>query len=498
MTRPEPKVIAIDVAGRTPPHDLDLEVSTLDAALTMPEHYLVDLRAVLRDGAAYYAGAHRTIWTAICALDDAGQPVDPRTVVAELRAGGNLEKVGGVTYLSSLVGKSSHSTHAKAHAERLIDLALCRSVIDTAQVFVGRAMVTPGTGRDLAAEFAAATTALAAGSTRLESVSLSDSVDEYLINLAKIHSGAREAGGMTASSLGAWSSALGGFGLGQLHIVGADTGGGKTSASWQALLDCVGGVYHGERVGGLVISGEMTRDEMVERAMCIYSGLDRATLLDGAFQRSLGEDPIDVAADTLRRRSVQLVAQSASLEDIRALCIDAQRRFDRARRAGEIRTVLRFVLVDYLGIMELPNLGAYAKEHDRIKAFTKGLKGLAKDFNVHVLCPSQFNREGKGEREPQLHHLEGSGAIENNADRISLIDIPQFRLDSDRRDPDLEDYARIRLPKGRQVARGQVVEMRADLARFRFLDPDDETRARWKEALAKVRTTTAGPSRKWT
>lgn len=497
MSRPEPKVIAVDVAGRTPPHDIDLEATVLDVAITEPDRCLADLRSILGDGAAFYAQAHRLIWAAIVAIADAGQPVDIRTVVAELRARGELDRIGGVTYVSGLVGRSPHSAHARVHAERLEDLSLARSVIDTAQVFVGKAMTSPGSGRDLAAEFATAATALSAGTTRLESSSLADEVDAYLAHLAKVHSGAREAGGMIAPSLPSWSAALDGFGLGHLHVVGADTGGGKTSAAWQALLDCSGTVYRDETVGGLVVSGEMTRPEMVERAMCIYSGLIRRDLLDGALQRSLGEDPIDVAANVLRARPVRLVSHRATLEDIRALCVDTQRRFDADRKPGTRRVVLRFVLVDYLGIMKLPNLGGYAKRHEQIAAFTTGLKELASTMSetkeakgIHLLAPSQFNREGKLDREPTISHLEGSGAIENDSDRITLIDIPQRRLESDRRDPDLKDYARFRLEKGRMVEGGQVLEMRADLARFRFVEPDPDTIDRWREAQTKVKAAT--------
>ena len=57
----------------------------------------------------------------------------------------------------------------------------------------------------------------------------------------------------------------------------------------------------------------------------------------------------------------------------------------------------------------------------RIGRITGRLKELAMETKTPVLAAAQLNRESAKEGEPQLHHLRDSGAIEQDADRVVMM-----------------------------------------------------------------------------
>ena len=88
-------------APRVPPHSREAELSVLGAILLAAEsaHEVMD-RLVPED---FYVPAHQTIFEGMVLLYNTSQPIDAVTVSEELRRRDHLEKVGGISYLASLI-----------------------------------------------------------------------------------------------------------------------------------------------------------------------------------------------------------------------------------------------------------------------------------------------------------------------------------------------------------------------------------------------------------
>ncbi len=86
---------------RNPPHSREAEESVIGAVL-LSEDAVNDVMDQLDPG-DFYVPAHQAIFEAIRTLFDTSQPIDVVTVSEELRRHGELEKVGGVQYLTRLV-----------------------------------------------------------------------------------------------------------------------------------------------------------------------------------------------------------------------------------------------------------------------------------------------------------------------------------------------------------------------------------------------------------
>lgn len=115
---------------------------------------------------------------------------------------------------------------------------------------------------------------------------------------------------------------------------------------------------------------------------------------------------------------------------------------------------LDVLIVDYIGLMS----GVDSKQPRayQIEEISRGLKGLAKELDIVVMCLAQVNR-GAAERVgqlPGLQDLRDSGAIEQDADVVAFIHRPIAA------NPDAGDrfmnYGLLRVAKNRQGRCGDV------------------------------------------
>src|ERR1043166_8007532 len=91
-----------------------------------------------------------------------------------------------------------------------------------------------------------------------------------------------------------------------------------------------------------------------------------------------------------------------------------------ALRRLNARDSVGLVIVDYLQLLETSG-GAERRRDEQGREISRGLKSLARDFNVPVVVPAQLNREmEKDARQPRPSDLRDSGSIEQDADVILM------------------------------------------------------------------------------
>ncbi|MFE5125497.1 DnaB-like helicase N-terminal domain-containing protein [Streptomyces sp. NPDC056669] len=112
----------------TPPQDLDAEQSVLGAML-LSAAAIEDVAAVMDPG-DHYRPAHETIHRAVHELHGAGQPVDPITLAHHLSQSGDIGRVGGASYLHTLVQAVPTAANAEYYAEIVREQAERRRLIE--------------------------------------------------------------------------------------------------------------------------------------------------------------------------------------------------------------------------------------------------------------------------------------------------------------------------------------------------------------------------------
>ena len=127
------KLLARDISeslGKLPPQAPDLEESIL-GALMLEKNALTAVVEFLRPE-HFYSEQHKEIYTAIIDLFKASEPVDMRTVVAQLRKSAKIEVVGGAYYIAELTSKVSSAANIEYHARIIIEMAIKRDLIQIA------------------------------------------------------------------------------------------------------------------------------------------------------------------------------------------------------------------------------------------------------------------------------------------------------------------------------------------------------------------------------
>ncbi|WFB08621.1 DUF3987 domain-containing protein [Streptomyces sp. LX-29] len=136
---PEPR------ADWLPPQDLDAEQSVLGAMLLSAA--AIDEVVEVMDPADHYRPAHETIHRAIREMHDGAQPVDPVTLAHHLDERGDLSRIGGASYLHTLVQAVPTVANAGYYAEIVRDKAERRRLIETGHRLASLA-ADPGMGTE--------------------------------------------------------------------------------------------------------------------------------------------------------------------------------------------------------------------------------------------------------------------------------------------------------------------------------------------------------------
>jgi hypothetical protein len=93
----------------------------------------------------------------------------------------------------------------------------------------------------------------------------------------------------------------------------------------------------------------------------------------------------------------------------------------RARRLVAQHGV-KAIMIDYLQLLTAPGAARESRQVE-VSTISRGLKALARELNVPVVCLSQLNRasEQREGNKPRMSDLRESGSIEQDADVIILL-----------------------------------------------------------------------------
>ena len=116
--------------GRIPPHNLEAEASVLGSALV--DNEAMDRVEGLITADVFYKEAHRKIWRAMESLRSRREPVDLVTLAEELKKNGELDVVGGITYLVGLSESTPTAAYAAPYARIVAEKAVLRRLIAAA------------------------------------------------------------------------------------------------------------------------------------------------------------------------------------------------------------------------------------------------------------------------------------------------------------------------------------------------------------------------------
>jgi replicative DNA helicase len=364
----------------------------------------------------FFRPVHQTIWLAIVALMDAGQPYDALSVAASMDAA-VMQRVGGVPYLHTCLESCPTVAHGPAYAKDLAGATLLRDLGEAAAVQAQMVLNSSLHGaREVYDRVRARLEAIEVPLSGAGPVAWSidgqapGTDDDVLEELDRLQALAENPELATAEFTTGWIDAdrlLSPVVPGAMIIIAGRPGMAKTTTA----INIAAHLAMEKRLPVLFFSLEMSRLEIGLKALCLRAKIRTEDVKHG----TLGDEGWTKAANQVGKDS----GAPLDIDDTPGINTDYIDRELAAfvRRHG--RAPVAF-FVDHIGLLE-ESSGRDIRE--KMEAITRRLKLLAKKYGTVCVALSQLNRgpESRPGGVPQMSDLRNSGSIEQDADIVALL-----------------------------------------------------------------------------
>ncbi len=425
--------------NRIPPQNIEAEQSVLGSLLLDRDAIIKIADLITADD--FYDDRHKVIYLSIISLYDERASIDILTVSNKLEEGSSLDRIGGTSYLTTLVNSVPSSAHVVHYANIVRRKGTLRRLISSATDIVGLGYQEE---TDLETLLDSAEQKLFAVSQKYlkqNFVSLSEILHETFDRIDDLHHNKGKLRGVS-TGFSDLDTKLGGLQKSDLIILAARPSMGKTSLA----LDFVRNVAMNERKNVAVFSLEMSKDQLVDRLLAAEADVDLWKMRTGKLNDLGPDNDFERIGHALGRLSEAQIF----IDDSGSLNIMELR--TKARRL-QAEHELDLIVVDYLQLMQGRSTENRVQE---VSEISRSLKILAKELDVPVLALSQLSRaveQRGGDKKPQLSDLRESGSIEQDADVVMFIYRDEMYTGKDSKKPHI---AEILVRKHRNGPTGDV------------------------------------------
>ncbi len=393
--------------GRVPPQNLEAEQSLLAGVLIDPESMNKIVDIVAPDD--FYRDDHSRIFELMLDLYERSEPIDIVTMSSAAKDKGILEKIGGVTYLNTLVDLMPTSANIAQYARMVREKALLRSLMKVSTEIIEKGYEVENNIEGYVDDAEKMIFQISERKFKPSFFAVKDLVMENVKTIERLFQKKQAVTGL-ATGFVELDKMTSGLQPSDLIIVAGRPSMGKTAFCLNIAQNVA--LSDGGSIPVGVFSMEMSKEQLVMRLLSSESEIDFSKLRTGSL--SGAEWPkLAQAADTLYKAPIFIDDSPAlGILDLRA----------RARRLKKEHD-LSLLVIDYLQLMRgRSNTGGDRREQE-ISEISRFLKALAKELNIPVIAISQLNRmvEQRDNKRPRLSDLRESGAIEQDADVIMFI-----------------------------------------------------------------------------
>ena len=354
----------------------------------------------------FYHSSHRTLFRVIKKLSDESKPFDIVTMSDELKLLGELDNVGGLSYLIMIHEDTPTAANIGAYAEILIKKSLRRNVKRSIAGIDSLTMDLSVENDELMEKIDVAVGKLTAGrSDNIEIVGIKPALAAMVERIERRYENGAVMTGIP-SGLTDLDEITNGFQPKDLIIVAGRPAMGKSTVMMRLVESAA---LHGKNDNVVIFSIEMPESALTERMAAAISKIELNKIKTGKFEDS--DWPRLTSAITMM--SVAKIhycdSSSISIAGMRSVIRKIE------REHGKIA----LVAVDYLQLVDEKG----ENETLKIGKISTGLKKIAKDFNTPVIALSQLNRglESRADKRPVMSDLRQSGAIEQDADLVIML-----------------------------------------------------------------------------
>jgi len=357
---------------------------------------------ILNDEEDFCLSKHGALYHVLVEMYDQNQSLDMVQLKHRLDDLGLLDQVGGVEYLVELAESVPSASSAAFYARIVNEKAVLRRLIDAAGQIL----------RDAYGSADSVATLLDQAEQKIFSLAdsrVSDEATELKVLLQETYARLEAHDGSQLNGLDTGYFELNemtnGLQKGEMIIIAARPSMGKTALA----LNIAEHIASDQHQPVVVFSLEMSKQQLAQRLLCSRGGVDSQKVR----KHNLSADEFGQLALVVG----ELSEAPLYIDDTPSLTLLSLRA--KARRLAA-RHDIKAVVVDYLQLMTASKSESRQQE---VSTLSRGIKAMARELNVPVICLSQLNRasEGRDGHRPRMSDLRESGSIEQDADVVMLL-----------------------------------------------------------------------------
>ncbi len=416
---------------KLPPHSIEAEMCLL--ASMMLDKDMVGQIVQIVDREAFYQADHQIIYDSLVKLYEQNRPIDAVIVREELIKRGLYEEIGGTEYVAAILNKVPSAAHGAHYAGIVREKAMLRQLIAASNEIL-RDAYSPHETADLVLDnaekliFQIAEKKVTGAMVKIEEVL--HEVFEMIENRGQrgIETGFFELDDM-----------MNGLQNGEMVIIAARPSMGKTAIA----MNMIEHIAADTQLPCAVFSLEMSKQQLAQRMLCSRGEIDAHKLRKGLLQAHEYAHLANVVGELAKAPIWVDDSPGLTPLELRA----------KARRL-KLQHDVKCIMIDYMQLMDNPGP---ENRQQQISEISRGIKAVARELNIPVICLSQLNRasEGRDGHRPRMSDLRESGSIEQDADVIMLLHREDYYRMSD---PDFQpdNIAEVIIAKQRNGPTGTV------------------------------------------
>lgn len=349
----------------------------------------------------FYLSEHKEIFEAMQRMYITSRNIDAVTLIDALTAAGTYDEAGGREYLTAIANAVPVADNAADYAKIVHDKATLRRIIAAAESVAESAYA----GESAESVIEMAESGIYGISDQKERKTFTDirtgilSVYENLRNLSEDPERYRG----VSTGYTELDKIIIGMNRSDLILVGARPGMGKTAFTMNIAVNAA----KKTQKTVCIFSLEMSAEQLISRMMCSEAQIPSYAMRTG----ELSGEQWKAAAYA-----------ASSLSDVNIIIDDTP-----GISVGQIKSRLRrvknlgLVVIDYLQLMQSDT--TTGNRVQEVGDISRGLKLLAKELDVPVICCAQLSRspESRPDKRPMLSDLRESGSIEQDADIVMFL-----------------------------------------------------------------------------
>lgn len=423
------------IIGKLPPQNSEAEISVLGSILLDPESILKIIDIV--QPAYFYKFEHQSIFGAMLELFEQRTPIDLVTLSEQLEKKELLAKIGGATYLTTLVNSVPTASNIEHYAKIVKEKAVLRQLIAAGTKITELGFNEERVVDSILDESERTLFNVSQKNLTTKFAAIRDILTESIDRIEMLHENKGAIRGVP-SGFRDLDNLLAGFQKSDLVIIAARPSMGKTTL---ALNIAENVACEANKTVGF-FSLEQSKEQLADTLLCSIGEIDSWKLRTG----NLSEGDFS----SLNEAMGILSEAKIFIDDTPLLNVMNIRA--KARRL-QMETNLDLIVVDYLQLIEGGGRNSDSRVQE-VSDISRSLKALAREIDVPVIALSQLSRavEARPDKRPQLSDLRESGSIEQDADVVMFI----YREDYYHKDSDKKGVAEILIRKHRNGPTGEI------------------------------------------